>query len=156
MAPKVTTQSFTVVLKKLTEAEIKQHTGVKITPEQQKSRSDIKLKTPHIQLNRLLLQEGQCVKLVAPNPMQEPAAQTPQVKAATGSIEKRPIHSKPSVALGIQAKQHTFKVRTFGLPKQRNKYYFKCRVSGCNKVFVTFRFVREWDAHHCIYHCVTK
>ena len=63
--PKVTTQPFTVVLKKLTEAKIKQHTGVKITPEQPKSRSDIKLKTPDIQLNKLLLQQGQCVKSVS-------------------------------------------------------------------------------------------
>ena len=151
--PNVNIKPFGVKLHRLTEQEIARYTRLStssIVTNTDKAPVKPKVKVAHIQLNKLQLNEGQWIKLVIPTkaaPKLMPAGNLTKI-----SPRKRLINGRPSAVLNIHPKQHTFRVRTFGLPKHKNKYFFKCQVTGCNKAYLTFKSACEWNTHHQIYH----
>ena len=140
----VNIKPFGVRLHRSTDQEIARYTSLStssIVTSIEKAPVKPKVKVARIQLNKLQLTEGQQVKLVIPTrAVPKPMSAGKPTKT---SPQKRLIHGRPSAVLNIHPKQHTFRVRTFGLLKCKNKYYFKCRVTGCNKAYLTFKSVCE-------------
>ena len=77
-----------------------------------------------------------------------PVPPTLSPKTATKKTKKRIISGHPSQI----HHQYTFNIQKHVLQKCRTRLYLKCRIPGCNMLYVTLHSVKELNAHHHIYH----
>ena len=147
--PKVEIMPFRVILKKLSDATIKEYTKCSEATFIETAKN-LHLKKLSIPVKHLLLTPSQSVFLQSPRKIPSLKRDTLTKPTTKKSVKKRRyISGHPSwqqqTLLTFQFQQHT-------LRKQKRKVYLKCRIPRCKLAYVTYHSVKSINAHHRTYH----